>query len=224
MKITKNWFYKTSELKTKTLEIEDNLNDIVIFDDDNNLEKIEVWKNSSLNYFSYFHIPESYKKHIVLNWKKSICSLNSIISSKHNSLKLTITWEVASDNSKIDMNILSLVSEWWFIDLDGIIKINQNLEKIEWYLKETNIYLWSKWKIKSIPRLLVSSNDVKASHACKIEKISDKDLFYLRSRWIEKENAIHMMLRNYISSIFYWLWNRNQGFCSNLVENIFENI
>ncbi|MBT3727553.1 hypothetical protein HOG21_08115 [bacterium] len=33
-----------------------------------------------------------------------------------------------------------------------------------------------------MPTLLVRSDDVKASHSCKMERISDEKLFYLRSR------------------------------------------
>ncbi len=224
MKITKNWFYKSQELNTDYLFIEDNLDDVVLFDNDDKLQRIEVWNNSTLNYFSYFYDIKDCKKHIIWKWENSHNKPKHYTLQKNDSIKLKIIWEASNNSSKIDMNILALIWEWWFIDLDGILKINKNLEKIKWHLKEINIYLGEKWKIKSIPTLEVASDDVEASHSCKIERISDDDLFYLRSRGIERNNAVTMMLRNYISWIFSWLWKINREFCSGIVEDIFERI
>ena len=69
--------------------------------------------------------------------------------------------------------------------------------------------MWEKASIVWIPTLLVRSDDVKAKHSCSIEKISDSKLFYLRSRWIKKNNALQMMIEGYIFDLFK---------CLNMIE------
>ncbi|MGB2111461.1 MAG: SufD family Fe-S cluster assembly protein [Patescibacteria group bacterium] len=56
--------------------------------------------------------------------------------------------------------------------------------------------------MRGFPTLLVRSNDVQAGHGCNIEKISDEKLFYLRSRGVDKQNALTMMVIAYIETIF----------------------
>ena len=72
--------------------------------------------------------------------------------------------------------------------------------------------------------LFVGTKDVRASHGCKIEKISDEELFYLRSKWINKQNSIQMMLESYISNLFGCLKMFNQEFYEELIQVINNKI
>jgi len=110
--------------------------------------------------------------------------------------------------------------ENWDISLDGIIDIHAWIQWVEARLQEDNLFLWNSGKINGIPTLLVKSNDVKASHSCKMEKISDEKLFYLRSRGIWKDNAMNMILEGYINHIFAHLKEKKQT----LFERVFQNI
>jgi len=107
-----------------------------------------------------------------------------------------------ASHSYLDMHIVSFVSDNGIIDLDGIVHIVEGVEKVEGYLKEENIFLGSTGKVRGLPTLLVHSNDVKAAHACNMEKISDEKLFYLRSRGLPREDATMIMLDSYIRKTF----------------------
>ncbi|MDR1945111.1 MAG: SufD family Fe-S cluster assembly protein [Candidatus Peribacteria bacterium] len=52
------------------------------------------------------------------------------------------------------------------------------------------------------PKLLVESNDVKASHSCKVERINNNKIFYLKSRGINENEAIKLLLEANIKSLF----------------------
>jgi len=84
--------------------------------------------------------------------------------------------------------------------------------------------LWESWKIKWIPTLLVRSDDVEASHACKIEKISNDKLFYLKSRWVEEKSALMLLLEANIKSIFSCLSMLDNDFYTNLILKITDII
>lgn len=92
------------------------------------------------------------------------------------------------------MNIIALAAQQGDIQVDGVLKINQALRQVFGRLDENNIFLGETGKLSGFPTLLVASNDIDASHGCKMEKISDAELFYLRSRGVGRENALEMLL------------------------------
>ena len=206
IEITKNWFYKFSDLdlKWKKVKIADNLK-VAIYDDLESKEKIiiKIWENSRLDYFSFFDKQWVHNKHFILKKGNTEVSVKSLIFSTNNDIiESQIIWELDASNTEINLDILSFVGEKWNIKLDWILQINKNLKKVKWRLDENNIFLWDKWKVSGIPTLYVATNDIEAGHSCKMERISDDKLFYLRSRWIWKLNALQIMIESKIKNLF----------------------
>jgi Fe-S cluster assembly scaffold protein SufB len=227
LEITKNWFYKISELNLESKEIIIWNNLQIAFYDDSLLKsklKVIIWKNSSLEYFSFFSEEWLFNRHFILKDEKSSVAVKSLIFSENNKIESTITWELAENNSEINLDILSFAWENWEIKLDWILQINEELKWVKWRLDEENIFLWDSWKISGIPTLLVSTNDVEASHSCKMEKISDDKLFYLRSRWVEKENALKIMIEAKIKNLYRCLEIYNKEFYDEVIETILNKI
>jgi hypothetical protein len=225
MNIIKNWFYILSEIKDKSLNIWDNLN-VVFFDDSNISRKILIWNNSRLEVYSFLTNINWVDFDIKINWENSYFKAWFLFFSKEKETKSKILTEICSSNSKADVKILSIAWEWWSLDIDWIMQINKWLFWVEWYLNQENLFIWNKAKIRWLPTLFVRSDDVKASHSCKVEKISDEKLFYLRSRWIEKDKALSMMLESYIKSLYKCLqmidkdfYDEKTNFINNLINN-----
>jgi len=238
IEITKNWFYKISELiKTPLLDKEglgvvkiwDNLQ-IAIYDDFSSplLAKeglgVVVWENSSLEYFSFFDENWINNRHFILEKENSKVSVKSLIYSENNTIDSQIKWEIAENNSEINLDILSFAWKDWEIKLDWVLQINQWLSDVKWRLDEENIFLWDSWKISWIPTLLVATNEVEASHSCKMEKISDEKLFYIRSRWIWKENALKIMIEAKIKNLYRCLAMYDNKFYEEVMEKILARI
>ncbi len=224
-KIIQNWFYESSDFfEFETIKIEDNLK-IAFFDNWENIKKIILGENCFLEYFSFFEWNKILEKNIVCAWKNSKAEIKSfLISWENEKLKAKISGEIKASFSKINSKIISIAKNNGNIDLDWIIDIKSWVEKVEGYLKEENIFLWDNAKITGIPTLLVASSDVKANHSCSIEKISDSKLFYLRSRWIWKDNALQMMIEGYIFDLFKCLNMIDKDFYEDLVLKIKEKL
>jgi len=233
--ITKNWFYKLSEFNSKNVTIEDNIV-VAIFDDIYSSPdkgrlggvlkeiNIEIWENSIVEFYSVLE-NTNYKINFLQDKTNSKLTVRYFLLSKDNcEIKSKIFSELKANNTKSDIHITSIIWNDWFVDLDWIIKIDEKIEKADAKLIEENLFLWNTWKVKWVPTLLVRSNDVKASHACRIERISDEKLFYLRSRWIWKENALNMMVESYISNLFKCLAMINDWFYKETFENILKKI
>lgn len=122
------------------------------------------------------------------------------------------------------MQLVNFVSEGGMIDLDGVVNIVSGVEKVEGYLTEENIFLGNSGKVRGLPTLLVHSNDVKASHACNMQRIPDEKLFYLRSRGLPKEDATVLMLESYIAKIFWGLEVENEELYIQIKTDILSRI
>ena len=224
MNITKNWFYRLSEFKTDKIIIE---NDLIVslFDDLNNNLDIEIWENARVEFYSILEDRKDFRINFIQNKQKSDLKVNYLLLSKDNiKLKAKIYSELSADFVKSDVQIISIIWNDWFIDLDWIIQINEWIKKVDANLVEDNLFIGNTWKIKWIPTLLVRSDDVKASHAFKMERISDEKLFYLRSRGIDKENALSVMIEAKIKSLFLCISMLDNDFYEELIEDILEKI
>jgi len=122
------------------------------------------------------------------------------------------------------MHIVSFVSDEGLIDLDGIVNITKSIEKVEGYLTEENIFVGQSGKVRGLPTLLVHSDDVKAAHACNMERISDDKLFYLRSRGLPREDAAVLMLESYIAKVFGDLEEIDEELYTSTKERILERV
>ena len=224
MKITKNWFYKLSEFKASEIFIEDNLI-VAIFDDLNENLNIEIWENSRLEFYSIIENTDDLNINFLQKKESSILQVRCLLLSKDsNKIKTRIYSELWASKTKSDIQIISIIWNNWEVDLDWIIQINENIEKVDWNLNEENLFLGNSWKVNWIPTLLVRSDDVKASHACKMERISDDKLFYLRSRWVGKENALSMMIEAKIKGLFSCISMLDNEFYEKLLDNILKKI
>jgi len=222
MNITENRLYKSNELQA-TVHIEAWIN-AIIYDEQDVLEIVTFGKWATLKYFGYFEEEKTFNKDFLIDWEDNTCEIFSLLSSRGEKITTKINGELRSSQSFLDMHIVSLVSDNGLIDLDGIVHITEGVEKVEGYLEEENIFLWSSGKVRGLPTLLVHSDDVKAAHACNMEKISDDKLFYLRARGLPKEDATVLMLESYIAKIFGYLETDYEELYNEVKERILERV
>ena len=191
MQITKSWFYNLEDFwEISRFEISDWLK-IIALDNWKTSKEIIVWKDVDLKICWFLEKEENYEIVFRQIWEKSNLEVNYLNLAKNSEkIKAKIHSKIESNFSQSDVFVSSICWDNWEVDLDWIIELAPNFRKMAWHLTEENIFLWDKGRVRWIPALLVKSNEVEASHACKIEKISEEDLFYLRSRWIDKQNLL----------------------------------
>ncbi len=242
MNIEKSGFYKLDELinsplsfewegargwGTETIYIWENLT-VSLFD---TLEwdlKIEVWAGAKLQYFSYFLWKsgenKSYNKEVILVWEWAQSYIQSMNYSEAESMNVRIWSESLTNNGRLDTNILSFAWKGWKIAVDGILRIEKETSWNVWELDEENIFLGDDAQISGIPTLYVETNDMEAWHACRVERISDEKLFYLRSRGLGRENALAIMIEAKIRNIFSELEEIDTDFYESLLTEIIHTI
>ena len=223
MQITQTWFYNLEDFwEISRFEISDWLK-IIALDNWKTSKEIIVWKDVDLKICWFLEKEENYEIVFRQIWEKSNLEVNYLNLAKNSEkIKAKIHSKIESNFSQSDVFVSSICWDNWEVDLDWIIELAPNFRKMAWHLTEENIFLWDKGRVRWIPALLVKSNEVEASHACKIEKISEEDLFYLRSRWIDKQNASFILVESKVKNIFKNM--ENEEIYPYLIEKILWKI
>lgn len=89
---------------------------------------------------------------------------------------------------------------------------------------QSNVLFGSAAKVRGIPELKIASDDVKARHACSVERFSEDRLFYLRSRGLSAPEAVASLVSAKISETFSGLPDGLLSFSENLCQSAISNI
>ena len=89
----------------------------------------------------------------------------------------------------------------------GMIKIDPSGQLTNSYLKNQNLLLSDTARADSIPALEIDANDVRASHAATISQVEEEYVFYLQSRGIPREKAVHMIVEGFFETVFNRMGN-----------------
>lgn len=229
MKIEKNGFYKLSQINKRRINIWDNVF-VIIFDDVGKEVNINLWENSKLEFYWLYDLE---KNIININFnqlgKNSSLVIKCLVLPKVNKdwekqFELKIFSNIQNNFCKSLLNIVSFVINESKVNIDWIIKIEKGLSWVNWNIVEENIFLWNIGSFAWKPILQVGSNDVKAGHSCKIERINEEKLFYLKSRWLSNKEAMSLMLEAKVKNLFSCLSMIDNIFYDRLIEKILLNL
>ena len=137
-----------------------------------------------------------------ITWEKKISIWNwtnryaSVIHSSNVNYEI----ETVQENSETDF--FFLVSENIPITIDADIIMQEWVQKSSASLLEESILLSKNVNIKSLPVLDIHSKNIQASHWAKIYRLDDDKLFYLESKWLNKESAENLILSSFWERMF----------------------
>ncbi|MFZ4461221.1 MAG: SufD family Fe-S cluster assembly protein [Patescibacteria group bacterium] len=109
---------------------------------------------------------------------------------------------VMGSKVEADIEILGLAFERASLDIDGILTIEAGCKEVVGSIRETNVFIADTGMIRGVPTLKVRSDDVKASHSCTIERLSDEHRFYLEGRGLSEQDAKMTLLDGKISHLY----------------------
>lgn len=84
---------------------------------------------------------------------------------------------------------------------NGRLYVEKDAQKILAYQANHNMLLAKEAEVYSKPELEIYADDVKCKHGASIGQLDQDALFYLRSRGVEKEEAIAMLLQGFADEI-----------------------
>ncbi len=86
---------------------------------------------------------------------------------------------------------------------NGRLHIEKDAQKILAYQANHNLLLSKEAEVYSKPELEIYADDVKCKHGASTGQLDQEALFYLRSRGIEREEALSMLLQGFADDIIH---------------------
>jgi Fe-S cluster assembly protein SufB/Fe-S cluster assembly protein SufD len=82
-----------------------------------------------------------------------------------------------------------------------LIEVEREGGQTNAYLSQHILMLDRTAKVDAVPALEIKTNDVKASHAATVTKVSEEDLFYMASRGIGRDEARALYVRGFLGDL-----------------------
>ncbi len=116
---------------------------------------------------------------------------------------LTAPWlRHVGANTEGHMEFKTVITDDGYTVFDGMIKIEKGSRSTISRLEEHAIHLSDKARSDSIPGLMIDTNDVaRAGHASTSGQVDDEMLFYMQSRGIKHDDAVHMIVTGFFESV-----------------------
>jgi Fe-S cluster assembly protein SufD len=116
---------------------------------------------------------------------------------------LTAPWlRHVGANTEGHMDFKTVVKDAGYTTFDGMIKIEHESRGTISRLEEHALHLSQKARSDSIPGLKIETNDVaRAGHASTSGQVDEEQLFYMLSRGIRREEAIHMIVMGFFEPV-----------------------
>jgi len=121
-----------------------------------------------------------------------------LLGTKNTSTNLRITTNHLVWYSESSTTIGAIAEDNASLWLEWTVYIAPNTPKSSGHLTQQTLIVGSNTRIRNKPVLDIRHNDVRASHAAKIERLEWEKLFYMKSKWLEETQAQSLLIWSYI--------------------------
>lgn len=123
-------------------------------------------------------------------------------ANEKQSLLIAPTLRHVGVSTESHLDFKTVVNDEGYSTFDGMIKIEKGSRATATRLEEHALHLGGKSRSDSIPGLKIDTNDVeRAGHASTSGEIDEEQLFYMLSRGIGREDAIHMIITGFFEPV-----------------------
>ncbi len=84
---------------------------------------------------------------------------------------------------------------------EGLIKIDPGAQQTHTYLQIHTMMLSPRARIDAIPSVLVSSDDVSASHGGTVGELDETAIFYMQSRGLDRASAVRIIVEGFFEPL-----------------------
>jgi len=88
---------------------------------------------------------------------------------------------------------------------EGLIQINPGAQQTHTYLQIHTMMISPKARIDAIPSVLVSADDVSASHGGTVGELDEAVIFYMRSRGLSRREAVRVIVEGFFEPLIVQL-------------------
>jgi Fe-S cluster assembly protein SufD len=90
---------------------------------------------------------------------------------------------------------------------EGLIQINPGAQQTHTYLQIHAMMLSPRARVDAIPSVLVSADDVSASHGGTVGELDESSIFYMQSRGLDRPTAVRVIVEGFFEPVLAELAN-----------------
>lgn len=124
-----------------------------------------------------------------------------IIADKEKTYKINTLSDHLAKETKSRLHIKSITMDQSKFDFTGMIKIENEAQLSDAYLKNDNLVLSEDAKVNSSPQLEIMADDVKASHGVTISRVNEEEIFYLKSRGLDEFESKKLIIYGFLNDM-----------------------
>jgi Fe-S cluster assembly scaffold protein SufB len=84
---------------------------------------------------------------------------------------------------------------------EGLIQIDPGAQKTHTYLQIHTLMLSPKARLDAIPSVLVSADDVSASHGGTVGELDESSIFYMATRGLDRPSAVRLLVEGFFEPV-----------------------
>jgi Fe-S cluster assembly protein SufD len=84
---------------------------------------------------------------------------------------------------------------------EGLIKIDPGSQQTHTYLQIHTMMLSPRARVDAIPSVLVSADDVSASHGGTVGELNEESIFYMQSRGLDRTSAVRVIVEGFFEPL-----------------------
>lgn len=157
-----------------------------------NSVRASVKRESKLEFWSLTKGSNFFKQDLqvlLLEEGSEVSLKGAALLSEKNVSHTQVLIEHKAPNTKSRQHFKAVMKDKSSSTFEGKIFVEPEAQKTEAYQLNNNLLLGKESSVFCKPNLEIFADDVKASHGATVSRLSDEELFYLRTRGISKEEA-----------------------------------
>jgi len=132
-----------------------------------------------------------------LNYKgRSMVKTLRVFPGEQVTLKTVSVYDKPRQKGEVVIKVV--VMDGAFLDLSGIIKIKKGAHLAEAFLRQKVLLVGDKARAEAKPELEIETDEVKASHAASVGRISEEEIFYLMGRGFSREESVELIIKAFL--------------------------
>jgi Fe-S cluster assembly protein SufD len=111
------------------------------------------------------------------------------------------TQEHAAPNTTSDLAFRGILRDHATAVWSGMIRVDPEAQRTDAFQESRNLLLSDGAHADAIPGLEIEANDVRCTHAATVSRIDEEQLFYIRSRGIDRREAERLLIGGFLGEV-----------------------
>jgi Fe-S cluster assembly protein SufD len=111
------------------------------------------------------------------------------------------TQEHAAPDTTSDLAFRGILRDRATAVWSGMIRVDPDAQRTDAFQESRNLLLSDRAHADAIPGLEIEANDVRCTHAATISRIDEEQLFYVRSRGLDRSDAERLLVAGFLAVV-----------------------